>query len=70
MDSEDSPESDLGACGYFLCCVFLSRILFEVYMILTAEFDTEGLVSPDNDPPQQMGDPSIEVCIKRVINSF
>ena len=25
------------------------------------ELDTEGTIAPDFDPPQQMGDPNIEV---------
>ena len=27
------------------------------------EIDMEGTIAPDTDPPQQMGDSSIEVCM-------
>ena len=29
---------------------------------LLIEIDTEGTIPPDTDEPQEMGDPSIEVC--------
>ena len=27
------------------------------------EIDMEGTIAPDTDPPQQMGDPKLEVCM-------
>ena len=30
-------------------------------MLLSTELDMEGTIAPDNDPPQEMGDSSIEV---------
>ena len=40
-----------GVFGYFILLVYLVSI----------EIDMEGTVPPDDDPPQEMGDPEIEV---------
>lgn len=32
-----------------------------MYLMLSIELDMEGTISPEDDPPQEMGDPSKEV---------
>ena len=47
------PGNEASYSGWLNCWFFL----------LFPEIDMEGTIAPDTDPPQQMGDPNIEVCI-------
>ena len=46
------------AFGYFIL------LLYSV----STEIDMEGTVPPDDDPPQEMGDPDIEVSIPLLLH--
>ena len=44
-------------------CSQLQWLAQLLVFLLFPEIDMEGTIAPDTDPPQQMGDPNIEVCI-------
>ena len=56
---EESVESDLGKAGHcsFLFSCFINIELFPLFV----ELDVEGIITPDENVSQEMGDPSLEV---------
>ena len=56
---EESAESDLGKEGHcsFLFSCFINIELFPLFV----ELDVEGIITPDENVSQEMGDPSLEV---------
>lgn len=50
-----SKESTSQHCVYFACFVYILLYLLCVYGLPT-EIDNDGVIEPDTDTPQEMGD--------------
>jgi hypothetical protein len=48
---------------HFIPYCACSCINYGVFHLIILEIDNSGVIEPDNDPPQEMGDDSIEVCM-------